>query len=53
MDPDANVKEQDALHAKIREGLADEYDRVRLLELERALDEWRRRGGFPPYLGWR
>ena len=53
MDPDANVREQDALHAKIREGLADDIDKERLLELERALDEWRSRGGFPPSAGWR
>ena len=52
MDPDANVKEQNAIQNKMREGTADAADLARLIELQQALNEWRSKGGFPPRGGW-
>lgn len=56
MDPVANLLEQRSLAQSIAEQ-ADEnaydissVDVIRLVELVQALDEWRRSGGFDPYL---
>jgi hypothetical protein len=54
MDPNANIAEQRRITAQILDvndpGRLDELA-VRLAELSQALDEWRRKGGFDPYLG--
>ncbi len=49
MDPDANWEEQKKLAARInddRDWVKD--DARRLAELVLALDEWLKKGGFPP-----
>jgi hypothetical protein len=60
MDPDENIREQLELADEI-ESIADNEDRdtddlltlerkaVRLAELVKALDAWRKTGGFDPY----
>ena len=53
MDPDANVKEQKEIRKRRKEKKPLEGDSARLEELQRALWEWRLRGGFPPQGGWR
>lgn len=61
MDPNANIEEQRKIAARIREiDSAGDYGydanpeieqaAVDLAELVLALDEWRRKGGFDPYL---
>ena len=62
MDPLKNIERQCKLATRIQE-IADNEDRdtddllkleklaVELAELVVALDEWRKKGGFDPYLG--
>jgi hypothetical protein len=48
MDPDANWAEQERIKAAIKAGSADSHDRSRLRDLQGALREWLRGGGFAP-----
>lgn len=50
MDPKANLEEQRTLAAAILKGEDDDGDAERLAELVEALDQWRRGGGYDPYL---
>jgi hypothetical protein len=51
MDPYANVREQLALAERIvNTGVIEADAATRLAELVLALDEWRRAGGFDPYV---
>lgn len=54
MDPDANLKEQRAILARLDsdETQTPTRDLFRLAELVQALDEWLTRGGFLP-AGWK
>jgi hypothetical protein len=48
MDPNANWEEQQRLAKKMLTSLPHPEDIERLCELVVALDEWARKGGFPP-----
>lgn len=53
MDPNANLKEQLQLASRITEAYEHDQhpsalDVARLVELVLALDQWLRKGGFPP-----
>ncbi len=48
MDPDANWEEQQRIKARISSRTEHKGDRARLRELQQALREWIRGGGFKP-----
>jgi hypothetical protein len=45
MDPDANMREQNEIVARMRRGEKIDHDRYQ--ELRTAMREWLARGGFP------
>lgn len=52
MDPDANLREQNEILARVRDGKLKRSDADRLDELRGALSAWLASGGFQPR-AWR
>ena len=48
MDPEANMQEQAAIRQRIKAKAPNKGDYGRLKELQAALREWQRNGGFSP-----